>query len=226
MGIALGIVILLLRLGFLPARPPRPPAEFSTFTLSPESPSAGARTPKAVAATARPRAATPPPQPPVATVVTPAAPSVPPPPNMIVLDAQQFAASDIARRGTAPGAGDDEGDTDTASTYGPGQGPGGARLYKAQWHVEPSDSQLRPYMPAGNTPPGAWAMIACRTIDRYEVENCRILGEYPLGSGLAKGMRQAAWQFRVRPPRIGGKPVIGAWVSIRIDFTRAPAAAD
>lgn len=223
-AIALGIVILLLRLGFLPPREPRAPTEPNTFTLSPEPPAAGARTPVTRAATARPRAAAPKPRPPVATVVTPAAPSVPPPPNMIVLDAKQFAASDITRRGTAPGQGEDEGDTDTASTYGPGAGPGGARLFKAEWHVEPSDSQLRPYMPPGNTPTGAWAMIACKTIDRYEVENCRTLGEYPLGSGLAKGMRQAAWQFRVRPPRIGGKPVMGAWVSIRIDFTRAAAA--
>ena len=62
-------------------------------------------------------------------------------------------------------------------------------------------------------------MIACRTIPDYRVENCQVLGESPVGSGLGRAMREAAWQFRVRAPRVNGKEMIGDWVRIRIDFS-------
>ena len=32
--------------------------------------------------------------------------------------------------------------------------------------------------------------------------------------------RSESWQFRVRPPRKNGQPLIGSWVQIRIDYTR------
>jgi hypothetical protein len=104
----------------------------------------------------------------------------------------------------------------SASSYGPGEGPGGARLYNAEWYREPTQAELAAYLPARLQP--GWGMIACQTVPRYRVDNCRVLGSEPPGSGLGGAVRQAAWQFLVRPPRIDGKPVIGAWVKIRIEF--------
>lgn len=141
-------------------------------------------------------------------------------PGVINLSRADFHASDIGRiRGTAPppgealaDAGEGSGDNDTPTV---GRGPGGEPLYAAEWYREPRPAETQPYMPVGKT---GWGMIACRTIDRYHVDDCQVLGETP-GSRIGQGLRQAAWQFLVRPPRQGGKPLIGAWVRIRFDLT-------
>src|SRR3546814_18980302 len=73
-------------------------------------------------------------------------------------------------------------------------------------------------MPA-NAPSTGWGLIACQTVEHYRVDNCRTLGESPLGSGMARAVRQAESQFLVRPPRIGGRLVVGAWERIRIAYT-------
>ena len=108
--------------------------------------------------------------------------------------------------GTSAGAGDD----------GPGSGPNGERLHNAQWHRKPTHAELATYLPRNMQ--NGWGMIACRTVEDYRVEDCREVGQAPLGSGLSRAVRLAAWQFRVRPPRIGGKTMVGEWVRIRIEF--------
>lgn len=101
---------------------------------------------------------------------------------------------------------------------GPGAGPGGRKLYAAQWYVEPRDAELRTYLPR-SIAPSSWAEIACQTATNYRVENCRELQQSPPGSGLSRALRQAAWQFKVLPPRVNGKQMIGTWVRIHFDFT-------
>lgn len=224
------IVLLLLRLGPGAAPPRVVERTNSTFALLPENDEATKPSPrakpvartKAASGGAAPRAPNKP-SPPAATQP----PQSPPPPPMMIADKSLFDAGDISKIHSPPGehapaGGDSDGagaGHDSGSAYGPGEGPGGARLYNAEWYVEPTPSQLSFYLPA-NSPPGGWALIACRTIPDYHVDNCRSLGESPPGSGLARALREAAWQFRVLPPRIGGKKLIGAWVRIRFDFTQ------
>jgi hypothetical protein len=133
-----------------------------------------------------------------------------PTPNMVPMSKEDFAASDIGKLGKAGSAG-------SKAAYGPGDGPGGQTLYPAEWYREPGPNVLADSLPTG-APEGAWAMIACRTIENYRVENCVGMGESHVGLALA--LRKAAWQFQVLPPRVNGRPLIGAWVRIRFDFTK------
>ena len=145
-----------------------------------------------------------------------------PPLSLSRKTADAVASFDLGKLPKSPGGGAAGAGQSSAAAYGPGEGPGGAKLYKAEWYREPTVAEISGYMPQ-NWVDAEWATIACRTIEAYHVENCQELGESPRGSGLARAMRQAAWQFLIRPPRIDGKPVIGAWVSIRFDFKRKPA---
>ena len=146
--------------------------------------------------------------------------------DFIKVTKQEYDAMDISKfpvgGGTASkGEGKGSGTGKSGLAIGPGEGPGGAPLYNAEWVREPSDAELAPYFGAAKArPAGAWAMIACKTLEHNRVENCQQMGESPAGTGLAKALRLAAWQFQVRAPRVGNKPQIGVWVRIRFDFTK------
>lgn len=223
-GVTVLIILVLATLGILPLPKLEHQSSMSIFTaeeLTPSHTESPKHTERPVAGSAARKSATKKPQPPPAAPVTAPTPKV----KVIWLDHDQYAASDIGTI-TAPPRADDTGSSagkDQGDVYGPGEGPGGEPLYNAAWYRRPSDAELSYYLPK-RAPATGWALIACRTIDHYHVDSCRILGETP-GSGFGYAIQQAAWQFLVRPPRLGGKPLVGAWVRIRIDFTPAGATA-
>lgn len=146
--------------------------------------------------------------------------------NVIPMGHSDFAQSDISTKTPAQPTQSADSSNDagassgsgSGSTYGPGDGPQGQQLFNADWYRRPTHAELAGYIPS-NAPAEGWAMIACKTAPNYAVEDCKQLGETP-GSGLSRALREAAWQFKVQPPRVNGRPIIGAWVRIRFDFSR------
>ena len=209
LAVNFGLLLVLLTLGIIPM-PERKPSNATVVDLIPESHSIKAQPTKAAA----PNHPTPKPPP----VILPVKPTIAAPPPKspehktpwLEMSSDQMAASDI-RNLPKPSPG--EGDSEIV-----GRGPHGELLYNAEWAREPTDAELAGYLPK-NAPDG-WGLIACKTIPGNRVDDCVEIGQSPPGSHLASAVRQAAWQFHVRPPRKGGKPLIGEWVRIRIDYER------
>ena len=149
-------------------------------------------------------------------IILPSKPTIAPPPRpaakpspWLEMSKDEMAASDISNIPTAGAGG--AGDSEVV-----GKGPNGEALYAAEWARPPTDAELGGYLPR-NSPEG-YGLIACKTIPGDRVEDCVELEQKPAGSHLASAVRQAAWQFRVRPPRKGGRALVGSWVRIRIDY--------
>ncbi len=112
----------------------------------------------------------------------------------------------------------DTGDPRTANdSEQVGTAPNGEPLFAARWYREPTRNELAGYLSTANGPGSA--LIACRTVPDYYVEDCVLLGENPQGSQIGRAVMAAAWQFRVRPARVGGREQVGSWVRIRIDYS-------
>ena len=206
------MLFVLLGIGAMRSGPPLKPSDALVVDLTRETSRAGSPAPKPVDVQER----QPKPVPPRPPVILPK-PAAPPnrPLDLLVLSKEEMAAADISKLGTAAGRGVAvaEGNDDSPVV---GRGPRGETLYAAEWAREPTDTELRGYLPQ-NAPDG-YGLIACKTAPQNRVEDCVELGQSPRGSRLASAVRQAAWQFRVRPPRKNGRPLIGEWVQIRIDY--------
>jgi hypothetical protein len=220
------ILFALLSLGQYRGGPPASDRSLSTFNLGQEAAqkpqrkeAAKREKPKArVTTPQKPVQNPPPPTPPVKSLAVPS-----PNKGIVEISKEDLAAGDISKLGSkSSSSASASAGGKSGGIMGPGEGPGGKPLYNAEWVREPTDSELAPYLAEAKARPlGAWAMVACRTIPNNRVDNCQSLGESPPGTGLAKALRLASWQFLVRPPRDGNKPLLGVWVRIRFDFSKA-----
>jgi len=213
-AINVGLLLILMTLGILP-----PPSQRSmrgiVVDLIPQQRSASpTRQQKTQKQERRVETNRPVPKPPP--IILPVKPTIAPPPQSstkpspwLEMSKDEMASSDISK---IPAAGSGSaGDSEVV-----GKGPNGELLYAAQWARHPTVAELGGYLPA-NAPDG-YGLIACKTIPDDRVDDCVELDQFPRGSHLASAVRQAAWQFRVRPPRKNGVPLVGSWVSIRIDY--------
>jgi len=205
------LLLALLRMGIIPL--PLPKATESTVVDLLPADSTPTAAPRATPAKAKHAAKSP-----IAPRERPPEPQKPKVPNLspvplLAMSKDELAAADISNIAKAAQA-RGEGDSETV-----GRGPNGELLYAAEWAREPTDAELSGYIPK-NAPNGS-GLVACRTIPGDRVDDCIELGNDPPGSHLASAVRQAAWQFRVRPPRKGGKELVGSWVRIRIDYYRS-----
>ena len=209
------LLLLLLRLAPPFAKMSPPHGSLVTFSVAPDAQQDTARSRSAAKprhAPAAPPAAVPPPIVKLPPVVEPWVLT----PGLEKFDVRQVPQIPKTQQSSDASVADESngaGDSDRPVAYG----PGGQPLYDAQWYREPTDAQLAFYLKGARPGPG-FGLIGCQTVARYHVDNCIELGETP-GSGLARAVREAAWQFLVLPPRIGGRMQVGAWVRIRIDYS-------
>ena len=212
LAINIGLLLILMTLGIIP-----PPSQHElrgiTVELIPQRENSAPTSARRTQVKQRQVEQTKPvPKPPP--IILPVRPTIAPPPlpknakPWIEMSKNELAATDIS---TLPKAGaGSAGDSEIV-----GQGPNGEAMYAAQWAREPTDAEIGGYWPRNKT---GWGLVACKTMPNDRVDDCVELDQSPPGSHLASAVRQAAWQFRVRPPRKGGRPLIGAWVRILIEI--------
>jgi len=211
LAINIGLILLLLTLGIIPA-PGKKDSTGIVVDLIPEgersqAPAQAKPQPKQEERQTASQRPTPKP-PPIVLPVKPtiAAPEYTP---IVELSSAEMSAGNIAN---APHAQSGGGGTSEAI----GHAPNGELMYAAAWARRPTSAETGGYLPK-NAPDGV-GVIACKTIPGNRVDDCIEVSQDPPGSHLASAVRQAAWQFRVRPPRKNGVPMIGAWVRIGICY--------
>lgn len=220
LAVEAALIALLLTFGPHFTAIPKPARSPSTFSLTPSAEEAAtsperhttkqtARTSAAAATTSR--SAPPVPVPPTAPAPWDGSlPGVLP----IELGAQNISK---LKSSAPPEEKSDRDQTDSRLARGPGLAPDGQPYYMGDWYRAPTVAEIAPYLPRKRLFKG-WGLIVCKTAPRYHVEDCRIVGESPAGSGMGRAALNMSWQFLLRPPRLGGKDLLGAWIGVRVDY--------
>jgi hypothetical protein len=147
------------------------------------------------------------------------------PPTFLKLSRNDYQQGDISKvPSRAPADATDDATADAGGGGGRaddspvvGKAPNGDPLYGVEWYRRPTDAELNFYRPRNGIKNGI-GVLACRTAPRYRVVDCRIVGQSPAGSGFGNAALQASWQFLLRPPRRGGKQLIGVWIRIDVYY--------
>ena len=214
------LVLALLSLGEFQPPHKTVPLSLSSFDVREAPPAKPPPQPeqKSARATAQPKATQPTPQPTAAPMPKPAA-IIPLSPELRNFDLAKLPkATPTAAPKHLVGPVDTPrfGDSERVGTA-----PNGQPMYAAAWYPhEPTREELGGYL---STAEPGWALITCKTVPDYRVEDCVGLDEYPENSHLLRAVLAAAWQFRVRPPRVGGVLQVGDWVRIKITYEFKPA---
>ena len=222
LGITL-LLLLLLMLTFAPVEEPQVQGE-RTNVVAIESPSITppeAEPQPQAEPQDQPPATAPTPRPPsdrpIPTATAEPAPAPPIPPSPVPPLAPSAPAAPTPPANAPVYGPPNKGSSASRDTPRVGTAPNGEPLYAASWYREPSHGELSGYLSTASGP--GWGLIACRTAPDFRVEDCVALEEYPHGSQINRAILAAAWQFRVRPPRLGGRSMVGTWVRIRIDYS-------
>lgn len=225
-GIELALVLLLLTLGSGVTGDPKRSVAMTSVSFAPQPQPSD--TPEKPAAAARKSALSPQPRPPVPKPESPAAvsllpPTMPPPAAVIPVNpvaappsAPAPAKIGVRLRDDASGPVGVAGVSMSGDSQVVGSGPNGEPVYGARWYREPSNQELRGYLSTVSEP--GWALINCRTVPQWRVEDCYLIDQYPDTGTMGRAVLAAAWQFQVRPPQVGGKSQVGSWVRIRITY--------
>lgn len=214
LAINIGLLLVLMTLGIIPPPEGQKTLRGIVVSLEPENHSASQTRSKTETHRQRVMENKPVPKPPP--IILPVKPTIAPPSrppkksqSWIEMSSEEMAASDISKLPPAGSGG--AGDSEVV-----GKGPNGETLYAVDWARRPTNAELGGYLPP-NAPDG-WGEIACKTIPNNRVDDCIEIGQSPRGSHLASAVRQAAWQFRIKPPRLGGRALMGQWILIHIDY--------
>lgn len=121
--------------------------------------------------------------------------------------------------GTGSGAGSGGG---SGEGGGDGNGPAAKAItIPASWVWRPTLADMAEFNPLRNRAKArvmVQVVLTCRVKPDHRVENCDASHEQPMGYGAAEAALRSTRIFRVYPPRVNGKVVEGAKVTIPITF--------